>query len=564
MKTIRFRKKVTLSILLTAAVIGVIYTGYNTVQSKEQMEDMLIQEHVEMAMFLTSSFDVAKAKVGIAYNSKLMEEMMKNRYVTYIRMVKPSGEIYLSTERNEMGKYVEHEAIYTQNVVVIEDIFNGEKIKTAVSPSEYGYTIWLGFSLSELNENIVNVIIFNILIFIPVFLGLTIVSSYISKSITNPVNQLMKGVKSIRMGNLDHRIDIASNDELGDLGLSFNEMCKDLKRYNQEIEGYNKNLERKVAERTKELYKSKIQLERNVEKLEKNKIATLNIMRDLRETVNKLSIAEIEIKKKNIELEKAHEGLKEMNKSLEKRVRERTEEVTRLLAQKDEFVNQLGHDLKTPLNPLINLIPIVRDNRDKLDDKKTKEMFEVIIRNVNYMKNLVTKTLELARLNAPSTKFNTDDINLLDEIYDLMGKNKQLTDKYNIKIVNNVKGNIFVNADKLRIQELLENLIGNSIKYSNDGGTVTIDAMEEEGFCIVSVKDDGIGMSKKQISHAFEEFYKADSSRHDFDSSGLGMPICKRIVEKHGGKIWVESEGKGKGTSVFFSLKSVRKIEKMT
>lgn len=562
MKTIRFRKKVTLSILLTAALIGVIYTGYNTVQSQEQMKDMLIQEHVEMAMFLTSSFDVAKAKVGIAYNSKLMEEMMENRYVTYIRMVKPSGEIYLSTERNEMGKYVEHEAIYTQNVVVIEDIFNGEKIKTAVSPSEYGYTIWLGFSLSELNENIVNVIIFNILIFIPVFLGLTIVSSYISKSITNPVNQLMKGVKSIRMGHLDHRIDIVSNDELGELGLSFNEMCKDLKRYNQEIEGYNKNLERKVENRTKELNESKTQLERNVEKLEKNKIATLNIMRDLRETVNKLSIAEIEIKKKNIELEKAHDGLKEMNKGLEKRVQERTEEITRLLSQKDEFVNQLGHDLKTPLNPLINLIPIVRDNRDNLDDKKTKEMFEVIIRNVNYMKNLVTKTLELARLNAPSTKFSTDDINLLDEIYDLMGKNKQLTDKYNVKIVNNVKGNIFVNADKLRIQELLENLIGNSIKYSPDGGTVTIDAMEEEGFCIVSVKDDGIGMSKKQISHAFEEFYKADSSRHDFDSSGLGMAICKRIAEKHGGKIWVESEGKGKGTSVFFSLKSAQKIEK--
>jgi len=61
-------------------------------------------------------------------------------------------------------------------------------------------------------------------------------------------------------------------------------------------------------------------------------------------------------------------------------------------------------------------------------------------------------------------------------------------------------------------------------------------------------------MNEKQLSHLFEEFYKADWSRHDFDSSGLGLPICKRIVEKHAGKIWAESEGIGKGTTMYFTL----------
>ena len=70
----------------------------------------------------------------------------------------------------------------------------------------------------------------------------------------------------------------------------------------------------------------------------------------------------------------------------------------------------------------------------------------------------------------------------------------------------------------------------------------------------VSVADTGIGMTQEEIDRIFDEFYKADSARHDIQSTGLGMSICKRIVEKHGGSIWVESPGPGKGTTVFFTL----------
>jgi len=109
----------------------------------------------------------------------------------------------------------------------------------------------------------------------------------------------------------------------------------------------------------------------------------------------------------------------------------------------------------------------------------------------------------------------------------------------------------------LILGELLNNLITNSIKYTPDiGGKITIDAKVERDMVTVSVKDMGIGINKAELDQIFDEFFKVDVSRHDLDSSGLGLSICKRIVEIHGGKIWVESPGEGKGATFYFTLKT--------
>jgi signal transduction histidine kinase len=256
------------------------------------------------------------------------------------------------------------------------------------------------------------------------------------------------------------------------------------------------------------------------------------------------------------ELKKAHEALNFANKNLERKVKERTVEIERLLKQKDEFIGQLGHDLKNPLSPIVNLIPLL-EKREK--NPESKEILETIHRNADYMKNIVVKTIELARLNSPNTKLLIDDANLLDEINNVVKKNKRFLKENNIEIDNNIDENIMIKADKLRIGELFDNIISNAIKYSKNAGTITIDAKEEKEFVIVSVGDTGIGMTDEQLSHIFDEFYKADGARHDFNSNGLGLPICKRIVEKHGGKIWAESSGEGKGTTFYLTLELVGK-----
>jgi PAS domain S-box-containing protein len=257
------------------------------------------------------------------------------------------------------------------------------------------------------------------------------------------------------------------------------------------------------------------------------------------------------LKKVENKLRKAHDDLEEMNKDLEIKVNERTTEIMRLLKQKDEFINQLGHDLKNPLGPIINLLPILEE---KCLNKKEKEMILVIQRNVGHMKNLVNKTLELAKLNSPNINLNLEEINLNSQLEKILRNNQYMFKNNNIVIKTNIPNNIFINVDKLRIEELFDNILNNAVKYSPNGGEVSIKAELDDDKITVSIQDEGIGLTQEHISNIFDEFYKADWSRHDFDSSGLGMPICKSIVERHGGSIWVESDGLAKGSTFYFTI----------
>jgi signal transduction histidine kinase len=175
-------------------------------------------------------------------------------------------------------------------------------------------------------------------------------------------------------------------------------------------------------------------------------------------TIADLEKAEKEIKEKNMDLKVAHEKLSSLNKDLKQKVKERTAEVEKLLLQKDEFIGQLGHDLKNPLNSLVNLLPVLEEREH---NPESKNIFEVVNRNVEYMRNLVVKTIELARLNSPNTELTMDETNLLDEVNNAVEKNKLELEDNNMELNSNIDGNIIVKVDRLRIEELFDNLIDN-------------------------------------------------------------------------------------------------------
>lgn len=264
----------------------------------------------------------------------------------------------------------------------------------------------------------------------------------------------------------------------------------------------------------------------------------------IREYANSLEV-------NNHELGRTKNELASLNTTLEQKVQERTAEVEYLLAHKDQFIGQLGHDLKSPLVPLVTLLPMMIK---RAEDEKQKEFLHIVLINVKFMQELVIKTLRLARLDSSISTVVLENESLSAQLNKIVERRATTAMEQDVKIEMSMGEDIIVQVDSLAIQEVLDNLIGNALKFTSAGGAIRLDASSNGTFVTVSVTDTGIGMDSEQLSHIFEEFYKVDKSRHDLQSHGLGLAICKRIIEQHGGNIWAASPGQGKGSTFYFTL----------
>jgi signal transduction histidine kinase len=471
--------------------------------------------------------------------TEVIDNIMKlNKNLITIQIVNVNGKILFDSDEIQNGKYDEHTngERFLENSTLIQragdstsSLFINETTRQIdiLQPyfedwGRHDYSVRYIFSLSSLdtmtNEMIITILMYSGIFIIVSFLLIFFLFNYF---ISSPIGELTKGVRQMGKGSLGTKITVKSKDEIGELATAFNTMSADLKLSRDHLEEYSKNLEKLVAARTKELEEKTRRLEQ----------------------INK-------------DLTVAREELSALNKNLENRVQERTREVEKLLKQKDEFINQLGHDLKNPLGPLINLIPLLKDQEE---DPAKKEMLTVLHRNADYMKNLVVKTLDLAVLNSPNTRFSIEDLSLAKEVDQIIMNKKIQFDNNHVKITNRISPALSIKADRLRLEELLTNIFENSIKYCQIDCRITIDAKRTNDFVTISIVDNGVGMTQEEIGRIFDEFYKADSARHDIQNTGLGMSICKRIIEKHGGTIWVESPGPGKGTTVFFTFPAATK-----
>lgn len=288
--------------------------------------------------------------------------------------------------------------------------------------------------------------------------------------------------------------------------------------------------ERRAAEASDQLADRAAQLERT-------RLALLNIVHDL--------------SAKEANLQEARAQLAKLNRSLEATVAERTEEVSRLLELKDAFIRRLGHDLKTPLTPITALLPMVLQ---QIDEPACRQKLELMLANARYMRDLVENTLTLASINAGSLELQVERVEMGALVADVLGSLDSELAAANVRAVSNVPAGLTVRADRLHVRGVLENLLSNAMKYMGGPGQVRVTAWAEGAWGWVAVSDTGMGLTPEHLSRVFDEFFKADESRHDRSSTGLGLSICRQVVSRHGGLIDASSPGPGKGATFRFSL----------
>ena len=255
-------------------------------------------------------------------------------------------------------------------------------------------------------------------------------------------------------------------------------------------------------------------------------------------------------------LRKTEQELIELKGTVEQKVIDRTVEVNKLLKDKIRFIDNLSHDLGTPLTPIITLLPIIKN---EVSDPKIMEMVDTCLRNAEYIKRVVNNARELAEIGSIDLFLKKE--NLLDIINEMNNKYKDIFKSCNIEVENRIASDVFIKTEKNRMMQIFDHITSNAINSMiENGGKLVFDSRpvtkNDDNFVQISVTDSGSGLTRDQIDHIFNEFYKTDDSRHKLDSTGLGLTICKTIIEKHGGKIWADSHGKGTGTTIYFTVPS--------
>ncbi|MFZ3066507.1 MAG: HAMP domain-containing sensor histidine kinase [Nitrospirota bacterium] len=231
---------------------------------------------------------------------------------------------------------------------------------------------------------------------------------------------------------------------------------------------------------------------------------------------------------------------------------------------KSEFLANVSHELRTPLNAVIGFSGLLRDRSfDELNEKQ-KSYVNYIHSSGEQLLNLINDILDLSRIEAGRAAIKLDKIELANTIKDILLIFKDRAANNNIEITIEIEKEIkSIEADEQKIKQVLSNLLSNAIKFSPAGGSIHIRACAPQtDFVEVSVEDTGIGIKSEDIPKLFKPFSHLEPVyTKTTKGTGLGLALAKRLVELHGGKIWVESEY-GKGSKFIFTIPVQQNEEK--
>jgi len=505
--------RVLLVIVLSLVFAAGVHIYFIVNYERQAITDMLVEDGVQISNSISD--EIASGNITPSDTPSISAMLEHHPNVLFYLLMKPGGLVYQSSNVTEVGMSVASPPAAGNTTAVLDSTYKGKPIKLFVTRAERGDIIYFGMSLEEVEE-IADNTLFGMLLITTLFVVVAVALSLIvANSIIVPISKIMDGVEEISRGNLDHRIEIKTKDELGHLATAVNRMASDIKSYQAEHEEYRRNLEQKVAERTDELNQS-------VQEINDARAAALNLLEDT-DTARK-------------EAEQAYLRLRDADKL------------------KDEFMNIAAHELKTPLVPIIGYVSMMKDGSLGALTQEERDSLNIITRNVERLKKLIDDILDISKLESGAMKFDMRDVQVTELVQNATQDMQSNAVKKGIFLKAEISPNMpIIKGDKNRLMQVLADLIDNAIKFTDKGG-ITVRITLEDGKVLVGVTDMGIGIAAENIPKLFTKFYQIDSSMsRRYGGTGLGLVICKKIIEAHGGRIWIESE-LGVGSTFKLSL----------
>jgi signal transduction histidine kinase len=264
------------------------------------------------------------------------------------------------------------------------------------------------------------------------------------------------------------------------------------------------------------------------------------------------------VKERTAELSQSNEQLRHEVAQRKLALAELEQTRRQQLELKDQFLSHVSHELRSPLTAIYQFITILLDELAGDLSSEQREYLEIVLRNANQLRVMIEDLLEVTRIQTGKLSIEAQPTSMAELIGETVSSLRTLAVAKGIALSADVSAHLPpVYADPQRIRQILRNLIENGIKFTPDKGTIAIRAhlSDEERHAIrIAVADTGCGISPEECEKIFERLYQGTSSiEASRKGLGLGLSICRELVARHGGRIWVESQ-LGRGSTFFFTL----------
>lgn len=402
----------------------------------------------------------------------------------------------------------------------------------------------------------------------------------VSKGITRPIQAMTDQIEKIADGNYNDQVKIYSKDEMGILARSINYLSVRVKEAQETTEAERQRLDSVLKHMTDGVIatdrRSRVMITNNraldfIGKTEEEVIG--HSIMEVLNLRDKYTFRELLNMDHDILIPFVNEDGQESIIKGEISVIQResryvsgliwvlTDVTEREKIERDrrQFVSNVSHELRTPLTSVRSYSEALSDGALE-DPKLAREFLDVIQRETDRMIRMISDLLNLSRMDSNRQEMNLELIDLsrlVDHIldrFDMMLNSEEYANK-DYKILRELSDKpIWVEADQDRLTQIIDNILNNAIKYSPDGGNVTVRLMTTHNEALLSIQDQGLGIPQKAIPHIFERFYRVDKARsREQGGTGLGLAIAKEVVERLNGRIWVNSI-ENKGSSFYISL----------